>query len=73
MCFIIIITLIHDTRTKENDKYVLTCLSSVCSGYSTEMNISSSDALKLCVEFPVTALPPHGTSSIYQSEIPGPV
>lgn len=50
--FFIIITLIHDIRTKKNDKYILTYLTTLCSGYSTEMDISSSNALKVVCGIP---------------------
>lgn len=50
--FFIIITFIHYIRAKKNDKYVLAYLTTLCSGSSTEMNISSSNALKVVCEIP---------------------
>lgn len=50
--FIIIITLIYDIKTKKNDKCVLTYSTTLCSGYSTEMSIPSSNALKVVCGIP---------------------
>lgn len=55
--FFMIITLLYDIRTKKNDKYVTT----LCSGHSTEMNISCCNALEVVCGIP-----------FYSCEVPHP-
>lgn len=67
--FLLIITLIHDIRTKKNDNYVLIYLTTLCSGYSTEVNISN--ALKVVCGIPFYSCEvPHSSLPMKKQQLP---